>query len=327
MKIPKNTVHGFCLILLGIAFAALCLTTCSPGWDDNTTLNGRLVITTDSRYLPAELIAKYTGIETINYWCWRKDGLIVQEVGDGLPDQENGDKYTATSPGLYTVTVDAESKGLTKYYPKTSDEFNLGNYRYRQLEGQLTVSTSGAPFATISPLNNPCTLTAHYSGTEDVTYTWSKAGDPSVSSKGPVYRPITEGSYTVRIWLSNLYEEQTSDPITVPPAPNVFRTWESQDKTEQLIISVDTLTIQKGSDKYVMRIDTWEGTIITSNNFELTVFGEVTASTGATYNSLPALDGGIGLLPSGVNSQSILRLFWVSSQYNYPVVFYAPFSF
>jgi len=135
-----------------------------------------------------ELIATYSGSETVNYQ-WKKDG---SNVGT------NSNKYTPTEVGSYTVTVSAAG-----YNSKISAAVTVA---LPDLSGYITISPN-------SDVTTFTELTATYSGSETVSYHWKK-GDANVGSNSNKYTPTEEGSYTVTVSATG-YNSKTSDPVIV----------------------------------------------------------------------------------------------------------------
>ena len=121
---------------------------------------------------------------------------------------------TLNTPGTPSVTISYTEEGVTK-----SDDFiiTVDDPNLLTLSGDITITHAGPPVTT------GMTLTAHYSGTESVSfsYQWHRDGS-NVGSGGTTFTPTTAGSYTVTISAPG-YNPKTSAPVVVS-LPNLSGT-------------------------------------------------------------------------------------------------------
>jgi hypothetical protein len=152
------------------------------------TLSGSITISPSTGVnINTELTANYSGSEPVSYQ-WKKDGV---DIGT------NSNKYTPTAAGSYTVTVSAAG-----YNSKTSAIVDVNDPSLSNLSGTITIT------------NNDGTLTATYTGSEEVTYQWNKDGEPIPGATSSTYTPTENGSYTVTVSKPG-YNHKTSDPVIV----------------------------------------------------------------------------------------------------------------
>jgi hypothetical protein len=162
-----------------------------PDLPGNVTISPSSGVTTGTK-----LTATYSRDERVSYQ-WNKDGAAITGAA--------GNEYTPGEAGTYTVTVSA-----TGYKSKTSDPITVTGASLPELPGNITISPSGN-VTTGTP------LTANYSGTETVSYQWSKGGSAISGATGSLYTPGEEGAYTVTVSMTG-YKSKTSAPVTVTGA-------------------------------------------------------------------------------------------------------------
>ncbi|MDR1858960.1 MAG: PKD domain-containing protein, partial [Treponema sp.] len=77
----------------------------------------------------------------------------------------------------------------------------------RSLSGNITINPGG-------PVTIGTTLIASYSGAEDVTYQWKRAGTAISGETHITHMPAIAGEYTVTVSAAG-YDSKTSEPVTV----------------------------------------------------------------------------------------------------------------
>jgi len=187
--------------VIGFSMAALSLTSCDNGGggsggdggsgsgDPKKDFTGDIGITPYTNVnINTELTAVYNGTETVTLtYQWKKDG---NNVGT------NSDKYTPTEMGSYTVTISADG-----YNSLTSGNVDVRDPSLPDLSGTITINpNTGVTVGT--------KLTAIYSGTETVSYRWTKDGN-NVGVNSNEYTPTAAGYYNVTVSAPG-YNSKTS---------------------------------------------------------------------------------------------------------------------
>jgi len=158
-------------------------------------------------------------INSISAWSGSVSGLNLYAAVsaiDGVKTSWENERVlpssvSASTVDKFTLGNFISSGGSTQpitngyYIPKdTSDIGKLVKKPNTNFSGTLTISKNGN------------TLTASYSGSENVSYQyqWNKNGNPVPGSTGTIYTPSESGTYTVTISAPG-YNDLTSNPITV----------------------------------------------------------------------------------------------------------------
>ena len=157
-----------------------------------STLSGTVTITAEAEaILGDEILASYSGSEAVNFQ-WSKDGIAIP--GATLAT------YTPLEPGVYTVTISIDG-----YESKTSEPVTVNPKN--AVPGTITIS----PDANIVVGS---LLTATYTGSETVSFQWSKDGIAIPGATGATYSPLELGVYTVTV-NADRYNGRTSNAVTV----------------------------------------------------------------------------------------------------------------
>ncbi|GHV66191.1 hypothetical protein AGMMS49928_00270 [Spirochaetia bacterium] len=158
-------------------------------------LSGTITITPSgpNQLINTPLTASYTGSESGKTYQWYKDGNPITGT--------TGATYTPSVAGSYTVTVSAPG-----YDTKTSTHVDIVSTAL-PLSGTVTISPPG-------PVTVDTKLTASYTGSENVTYSWYKDGASIAIMTGETYWPATAGIYIVTA-KSDAHESKNSNAVTV----------------------------------------------------------------------------------------------------------------
>jgi hypothetical protein len=141
----------------------------------------------------ATLAAVYSGSESVSY-RWNKDGAAIAGAA--------GQTYTAAEAGSYTVTVSAAG-----FQSKTSAAVTVTGTALLVLPGNIGINPN-------SGVTIGATLTAAYSGSENVSYRWNKDGIAIAGAAVQTYIPAEAGSYTVTVSAAG-FQSKTSAAVTV----------------------------------------------------------------------------------------------------------------
>jgi hypothetical protein len=177
----------------------LLFAACSnPAGGGNSTLTGAVkiqkgVADVTEASTGDTLTAVYSGTETVSYQ-WKRGGTGVG----------TGDTYSPAEAGSYTVTVSAAG-----YQSKTSAAITVTGLSLPALAGTVKIQKDGVDVTSASAGD---TLTAVYSGSEDVSYQWNRGGTAVGTSQ--TYVLAAAGSYTVTVSAAD-YQSKTSAPVTV----------------------------------------------------------------------------------------------------------------
>ena len=208
----SNPVHGATLNTLGTPSVTIIYT------EGGVTATDDFIITVDDPSLPmlsgsititpnngvitgTQLTASYLGTESVSVsYQWHRDG---SNVG-------SGSTITPTVAGSYTVTVSAPG-----YNPKTSAAVYVS---LPNLSGSITISPTTAVINTL--------LTAHYSGSESVSYQWHMNSGNIPGGTGSTYTPAAAGNYSVTVSAVG-FNPKTSNTVTVTDPGTVPKTLSS----------------------------------------------------------------------------------------------------
>jgi len=240
---------------------------------------------------------------------WYKDGVAIPGA--------TGPAYTPTEPGSYNVGITVEGSEEIKSPPQVIVA--------PPLSGTITVTGSGK-------INEE--LTAHYSGTEEVSFQWYRNGVPIPEEEGGTsakYTPKDNAVYTVNAGTAN-GEPKSSNPVSVSPTGGLGGTvvgivsHPSAGTPMTVLYSADTGTGENpnpaayvikwymedpaGSDNYVLVTTGNSFTPPSQGNYKLVVDDPVTGRTteeiiniGAP--ALSALTGNVSINGSGKTNETL----------------------
>ena len=186
------------LNLRNVAIACLTATVIFASCKKDTPdLNGSVTISpTDNVFVGDELIAAYSGTETVT-WQWKKDGAAIGSA--------TSDKYTPTETGSYTAT--ASAAGFKSRTSAAAVEVRA----IQNLTGTVTITPTANVFTGDE-------LTAAYGGSETVavTWQWNKSGTAISGATNAKFTPAEAGNYSVTASAKG-YNSKTSAVVEVKP--------------------------------------------------------------------------------------------------------------